>query len=484
MHPENPRIFLFRHYGAVMNRPFRFERYRADAAARGITLTRLFTLFRELQAAQNPYSTCKPESPDYVAPFVRSGAELALDGQPKYDLDEWNPEFFTRLDRFLSLAAEYGIVVEVTLLSNTYKDTVWALNPLNPANNLDDCPTVAWYEYTSRRHGRSSSDSARMSRRSCGAPTGSTTSSMRYATSRGGGNADAAGPSTHEVDEWQTEIARVIRETEQGLPQRHLVSGQEAFAYHLEDESKRRGPGVFQFADRGFKLEAFNIVNMHPADNMLYRGKNYHLGEFMRGNLMLRELQRYCLDLYAESKPLNLDEDNAASQYKNTTGWTVHRKRAWTALFCGAHYDAIDFSINNGFETGTEESRHGLRAWFGHLARFIHRIDLVRVRPLPELIRAVPDHTIGSVLAIPGESYEVYLADRREVDEPGAGADIAGQVVIDLAAIELAVSCYSPETGLESPAVPLPGGPRTRLQLAPFKEDLVVRITHRSASAC
>ena len=141
------------HYGAVMNRPFRFERYLADAAARGITLTRLFTLFRELQAAQNPYSTCKPESPDYVAPFVRSGAELALDGQPKYDLDEWNPEFFTRLDRFLSLAAEYGIVVEVTLLSNTYKDTVWALNPLNPANNLDDCPTVAWYEYTSRRHG-------------------------------------------------------------------------------------------------------------------------------------------------------------------------------------------------------------------------------------------------------------------------------------------------------------------------------------------
>ena len=58
IHPHNPKLFQFRgqplalvcateHYGAVLNRPFRFERYLADAAGRGQTLTRLFTLFRE-----------------------------------------------------------------------------------------------------------------------------------------------------------------------------------------------------------------------------------------------------------------------------------------------------------------------------------------------------------------------------------------------------------------------------------------------------
>src|SRR5512142_802739 len=110
VHPQNPRVFEFQgkplvlvtateHYGAVMNRPFRFDRYLADAAERGITLTRLFVLFRELQSAMNPYSTCKPESPDYIAPFLRTGPEKALDGQPKYDLDRWNPELFERLDR-------------------------------------------------------------------------------------------------------------------------------------------------------------------------------------------------------------------------------------------------------------------------------------------------------------------------------------------------------------------------------------------------
>ena len=70
IHPRNPKLFQFRgrplvlicateHYGAVLNRPFRFERYLTDAAGRGQTLTRLFTLFRELQSAVNPYSTCK-----------------------------------------------------------------------------------------------------------------------------------------------------------------------------------------------------------------------------------------------------------------------------------------------------------------------------------------------------------------------------------------------------------------------------------------
>src|SRR5690349_8966472 len=136
IHPQNPKVFEFRgqpcvlvtateHYGAVMNRPFRFERYLADTAERGITLTRLFVLFRELQSAVNPYSTCKPESPDYIAPFMRTGQGKALDGELKYDLDRWNPEFFERLHRFLSLASDAGIIVEVVLLSNAYMPAIW-----------------------------------------------------------------------------------------------------------------------------------------------------------------------------------------------------------------------------------------------------------------------------------------------------------------------------------------------------------------------
>src|SRR6476620_12405925 len=84
IHPENPKYFLFRgkplvlitaseHYGSVMNRPFDFEKYLDDAAEHKMTLTRTFLLFRELQGPRNPSSPCKPESPDFIAPYVRTG---------------------------------------------------------------------------------------------------------------------------------------------------------------------------------------------------------------------------------------------------------------------------------------------------------------------------------------------------------------------------------------------------------------------------
>src|SRR5580658_7760037 len=147
LHPDNRKCFLFRgralalisateHYGSVINRPFDFARYLADAAARGMTMTRTFLLFRELQSERNPSSPCKPESPDYIAPYPRTGPARALDGEPAFDLDQWNGEYFARLRAFLTLASQLGIVVELTLFSNSYGEGVWRLNPLRRDNNL------------------------------------------------------------------------------------------------------------------------------------------------------------------------------------------------------------------------------------------------------------------------------------------------------------------------------------------------------------
>ena len=138
IHPENGKLFLFRgrprvllcateHYGSVLNRTFDFARYLDEAAARNQTLTRLFLLFRELQTARNPNSPLKMESPDFVAPWRRTGPERAMDGEPRYDLDRWNDEYFDRLERFITYAGKRDVVVELTLFSNTYNDNVWAL---------------------------------------------------------------------------------------------------------------------------------------------------------------------------------------------------------------------------------------------------------------------------------------------------------------------------------------------------------------------
>jgi hypothetical protein len=82
--PDNPKYLWFRgkplvlisaseHYGSVINRPFDYEKYLANAAEHKMTMTRTFLLYRELQSVRNPSSPCKPDSPDYISPFVRSG---------------------------------------------------------------------------------------------------------------------------------------------------------------------------------------------------------------------------------------------------------------------------------------------------------------------------------------------------------------------------------------------------------------------------
>ena len=479
VNPENPKCFLFRskplvfltateHYGAVMNRPFRFDRYLRDAAEKHMTLTRLFLLFRELQSTMNPYSTCKPESPDYIAPFLRTGPSKALDGQPKYNLDRWNPEFFERLQRFLSMASDYGIIVEITLLSNTYSPNVWALNPLNSANNLNGIEEIEWPDYLTMRHPKLFERQMAYVRKIvectkkydniiyeiCNEPGGAFPGKPSY-------------PKPDEVNRWQMAIAKVIQEAEANLPYKHLIVGQEAFTYAPWEQP----------SDKSFGKLSLDVVNIHPLPNTTYRGKSYNMGEFMSKELKLGALRDYCLATYNDPKPLNFDEDNVASQYKDLDGWTIHRKRAWVTLLSGGNYDFIDFSIINYSETGTENSQRYIRTWFKHLSEYIHSVDIVHARPLTGWLKKKPQYTLEAVFAVEGQDYSIYLADDRELGEPGAGTPIRDAITLDLPPGEFKLSCYSPVTGLYSLATRVVGGKNLRFDLPEFQNDIVVRIT-------
>ncbi len=200
------------------------------------------------------------------------------------------------------------------------------------------------------------------------------------------------------------------------------------------------------------------------------------MGDFMAKKLGIRDLRDYCLATHREAKPLNLDEDNAASQYKDVEGWTIHRKRAWTTLLCGCHYDYIDFSIVNYMETGTPDSQRYIRSWMKYLSEFIHSIDLVRARPVAGLLKSQLGHVIESVLAVDNEDYCIYLADERELDEEGCGSLINGAISLDLPDRSFQVSYYSPERGLYSPSVTVSGGRDIMIELPGFNHDLVLRL--------
>ncbi len=496
IHPENPKIFEFRdkplvlitateHYGAVMNRPFKFERYLADADEKHITLTRLFMLYREQQASINPYSTCKPESPDYIAPFQRTGPGRALDAELKYDLDLPNPEFFDRLHRFLSLASDYGIIVEVVLLSNTYSPGIWALNPLNARNNVNGLEEINFQDYMSQRNpGVFERQVAHV--RKIVEETNRYDNVIYEICNEPGGKDPSRddSPSVEEVNGWLSALIEVVRQTEANLPNAHLIAGQGAFVY-----DPREHP-----ADLSFRGLDYDVVNVHPLPDTRFGGKSYDLGAFMSKQLALTPLRDFCLATYPESKPLNLDEDNAASQYKDVGGWTIHRKRAWTTLLSGAHYDYIDFSIINYCEAGTPESQRHIRSWMKYLSDFMHSIDLVNARPLAGLLEERPSHTLEAVFGVEGKDYCIYLADKRELaeardlpaineDEAGPGDPIGGRISLGLPDGTYRVACFDPETGLYSPAMEIRGGRSVCLDILPFTHDTVVRITQLSPVA-
>jgi uncharacterized protein DUF6298/cellulase (glycosyl hydrolase family 5) len=476
IHPQNPKYFLFRgkplalitateHYGSVVNSRFDFERYLQDAADKKQTLTRLFLLFRELQNPRNPYSPLKPESPDHLAPYPRPGPGKALDGERKYDLDQWNSVYFERLHRFLTRASELGIVVEVTLFSNSYGDNIWALNPLRSENNINGLKPLEWPEYTTLKDSGLFERQAAYLRKVI--QETSRYDNIYYEVCNEPGGGVKGHSSQADVDAWQAAIVKIIRQEMARQSQQHLVFGSEAFSYT---------PKFNQGTDASFKSDSFDAVNVHPLPDTRYGERVYQMGNFMSKELMLSEFRDFCLATYREKKPMIMDEDNTASLYRDEAGWTIHRKRAWTALLCGSHYDYIDFSMNVGSEAGTEESRRKIRTWMKNLSEFFHSFDFIRSQPLMNWLQNKPTAIVESVLGIPGEDYVVYLADAREVTDLKAGTPIQASVKLPLPVGRYVASLYSPVTGSYSPAVWLESKGLTQMDLPPFREDVVIRV--------
>jgi hypothetical protein len=476
---DNPKYLWFRgkrlalisaseHYGSVINRPFDFEKYLADAAQHKMTMTRTFLLYRELQSARNPSSPCKPDSPDYISPFVRSGPGKALDGEPIYDLDQWNPEYFGRLHRFLDLASKYGIVVELTVFSNTYNSDTWALNPLRAENNKQHVGAGEWEDYISLKDKELVRRQTGYARKIMQETAGYDNVYYEICNEPGGGVAGHATPA--EVNAWQDEMARVMREELQRLGRPHLFSGQGAFTYGT--------PNTFP-QEVSFSSKTFDIVNVHPLPHTQFDGHEYDMGNFMAKELRLDQVGSFCRAAFPRPKPVVLDEDNTASMYRDTTGWTIHRKRAWTALLSGCHYDYIDFSVLVGLESGTEASRNAIRSWMSHLSDFMASFDYSHAKVDTGWVGGFPEHLALAGMSVAGKDYAAYLADARELVDAGAGEEVTGKVLLSLPAGDYEVRLFSPVTGEYSPGVEVTGGRRSELVLPPFRQDLVIRATRR-----
>lgn len=95
---------------------------------------------------EHPYGASWSKMPITLAPmaYQRTGKEAAFDGKPKFDLDQWNGAYFTRLRQRVKEAGERGIYVSIMLFQG------WSLNkmgiketdpfhshPFNGRNNIN-----------------------------------------------------------------------------------------------------------------------------------------------------------------------------------------------------------------------------------------------------------------------------------------------------------------------------------------------------------
>mgnify|MGYP001059432979 CR=1 FL=1 len=477
LHPDNPRYLLYRgkplvlitaseHYGAVLNRNFDYVRYLNEAADKAMTNSRCFLLFRELEGLpHNPHSPCKPVPADYVAPFKRTGPGYAPDGYPRFDLDQWDDEYFTRLHDYLSEASRRGIVVELTLFSNSYGSNVWELNPFNIKNNVNGVGDIAWQSYTSMLDEGLFARQAAYVRKVVREVNAYDNLYFEICNEPFGDHPGHA--SVEQVVAWHDALRGVIREEEARLPKRHLV-------FQVPVEAHRMGSELDGLADNS----DVDAINLHDYHWLYYRGQAFHqLGRFMQKDTKLRGIQHLWTTCHAVAKPLMFDEDNAATNARDEQAWTLHRKRAWTTVCSGGHYDMIDFSIQaGGGEAGTPASRATIRTWLKHLSTFIHGIDFIHATPVAGFCAGQPRDTWVSVLANPGREYVLYVADAREVDAPGAGQPISGTLSFALPKGRYRMRCYSPERG-EYIGREVPVGDGTvNLPLEPFVQDVVVHI--------
>jgi hypothetical protein len=380
LHPDNPRYFVWRgqptvlvtsaeHYGAVLNLDFDYRKYLDTLAANNLNYTRVFSgAYVEPQGAFNiTRNTLAPLPNRFICPWPRSDQPGYANGGNKFDLSQWDPAYFARLLDFVGYASQRGVVVEMTLFCPMYEEMQWRLSPMNAANNVNHLASVARTNvHTLDRHGGLLPFQEALTRKIVTElnPFDNVFFELCNEPYFGGVTL-----------EWQHHIANLIAQTEQSLPNQHLI------AQNIANQSARiQNPHP-----------AISIFNFHYATPPDVVALNYHL-----------------------AKVIGDDETG----FRGTRD-TAYRTEGWDFIIAGgALYNNLDYSFAAGYEDGTfayPPSQPGggnpaFRRQMQILSRFIHGFDFIRMKPDNSIITgASPAGGTARALVDPNRAIAIYV---------------------------------------------------------------------------
>lgn len=376
LHPDNPHYFLFRgkptvlvtsgeHYGAVINLDFDYITYLNTLQSAGLNLTRIFSGMY-VEGWGEPWNTLNPPFNRFVCPWSRSSTAGYPDGGNKFDLNQWDPAYFTRLKDFVAQAGSRGIVVEIVLFCAMYGDAEWNLSPLKASNNINGVGNVSRDQIYNLSNAAITSAQDAMTAKIVTELNAYDNVYYEICNEPYFGNA---------TRNWHQHIAQTIADTEASLPRKHLI------AHNIAN-------GSTVVTDPIPSVSIFNFHYSSPPDSVV---QNYGL-----------------------NKVIAFDE----SGFRGSTD-TPYRREAWDFIIAGgAVYNNLDWSFavaaEDGTDTGWDKNLGGggpsIRAQLGLLKNFIHGFDFIRMAPNPGVIKGgLPSGVPARALVEAGKQYAIYL---------------------------------------------------------------------------
>ncbi len=435
LHPQNPHYFLWRdqpailitsgeHYGAVLNRAFDFKTYLATLQAHGFNLTRTFSgaYCEPVGAFKITNNTLAPAQGDLLCPWARSDTPGYANGGNRFDLTQWDRQYFQRLTEFVAEAGRRGVVVELVLFCPFYEDAMWQLSPMNTCNNVNGIGNLPRTEVYTLRNGNLLAVQEAMVRQIV--KVLADFDNVYYEIC----NEPYFGGVT---EEWQGHIAQTIVQAESGFKRKHLI------AQNIANKSKKienPNPNV-------------SIFNFHYAKPPVAVAQNYGLNRVI-GN----------------------DETGFAGEDRTTP----YRLEAWDFLVAGgAVFSNLDYSFTVASPQGTAPINapggggSELRTQLQILKEFLQGFDFVRMKPEDGMVKSkLPKGVTARVLGEPGRAYAVYVK----------GNDL-GELVLGLPAGEYRAEWVNTKTGQREKTESLtPEGRPVTLPVPTYVDDIALRI--------
>jgi hypothetical protein len=431
VNPVNPHYYVFHgkptvlitsaeHYGGVVNKEFDYVAYFDALHVYGLNYTRIYPgyLFEPIGKFGNGNTLgVKPAS--LTVPWARGSVPGYALGGNKFDLDQWDPEYFKRLKDFVAKAGERGVVVEICFFNAQYSDT-WPISPLSSGNNVQGVGKCEFQDAQTLRH----PDLVQREAAYVQKITQEVNEYDNVVLEICDEAPDIGNPPTPfaEAAQWVKHLVEVAKNTEASLPKKHLIAQQ------------MEGPpgGAFDFV--GYP-DVSIIVTQYVWD-----------AGFQMGGMKALDY------MYGRQKPIEFNETAYYPFWYKGDKLGASRAEAWEFMVGGgASFNQLNgvFTVEN--PAGNTPDNQQIMTALKSLREFIYSFDFLKMHPGIDFVRdGIPPGTYCRGMSEPGRQYALY----HHHSTGGYGSmytvtpgDYREELILELPRGEYKVDWVNPATG-------------------------------------